>query len=184
MTRINIKPTELAWYAGFYEGEGCICNDTSNSNHIRVSIAQNDNTPLIRAEEIWGGSIQKRIRKSPASDKICTGYDWRLCNKTAHKFIDDISPYLRIPYKMKQIEDALEKEKIKVKMEFKCPHCPKIYTNAAGRRRHIKTLHPNGDQNNEFKCDFCDKKFGYRDSKLRHERLKHQENPDASSDTE
>ena len=34
------------WFAGFYEGEGSVSNDTHNRNRIRLSISQNDKTPL------------------------------------------------------------------------------------------------------------------------------------------
>jgi hypothetical protein len=63
-------PTKLdyAWFAGFYEGEGWISNDISNNNRIRIGMAQNDVTPLEEGKLIWGGSIKKRIRKSPASE--------------------------------------------------------------------------------------------------------------------
>ncbi len=148
--QIIMDELEKAWYAGFYEGEGYICNDKSNSNHIRVGIDQNDNTPLIRAKEIWGGSLIQRIRKSPASDKICTGNTWRLCNKQARKFIDDITPYLRIPYKINQIKKALEIEKQGDTQRYKCKYCDKDYANPAGRRRHIKSEH---QQNSDASLD-------------------------------
>ncbi len=138
---INITDIEKAWYAGFYEGEGYICNDVSNSNHIRVGIAQNDKTPLTRAFEIWGGCIRKRIRKSPASDKICTGYEWIINNNRARKFITDITPYLRIPYKMNQIKHTLEIEKEGNTKRHKCKYCSKDYANPSGRRRHERNEH-------------------------------------------
>lgn len=37
------------WMAGFYEGEGSISNDISNNNRLRLSISQNDVTPLEKA---------------------------------------------------------------------------------------------------------------------------------------
>ena len=36
----------IIWFAGFYEGEGTIVNDISNRNKLRISISQNDRTPL------------------------------------------------------------------------------------------------------------------------------------------
>ena len=59
----------IIWFAGFYEGESSISCDISNRNRIIVSISQNDITPLEKGKEIWGGSIRKRERKSPASKK-------------------------------------------------------------------------------------------------------------------
>jgi len=77
------------WIAGFYEGEGTISNDISNNNSIRVCIYQNENV-FEEPQKKWGGRINKRSRKSPASNKICTNHEWRLCKKEGEKFIKDI----------------------------------------------------------------------------------------------
>ena len=126
------------WMAGFYEGEGYVSNDKSNNNRIRLGIDQNDPTPLIKAQKIWGGSIKHRIRKSPASDKICHGNSWRLCQKDALKFIEDIKPYLQIPYKINQLQTAIEKSKHGLKRRFSCKFCSNDYAND----RHEKKVHP------------------------------------------
>tara|TARA_A100001015_G_C14835182_1_gene650222 strand:+ start:370 stop:792 length:423 start_codon:yes stop_codon:yes gene_type:complete len=131
------------WMAGFYEGEGCICNDKSNNNRLRMDISQNDPTPLYKAQKIWGGTVRKRVRKSPASDKICTSYEWRLCHHDAITFLSDIDPYLQIPYKMQQIVTALEKAENGLDRRFKCKYCEKDYASPSGRRRHEKSVHLN-----------------------------------------
>lgn len=127
---------DIIWFAGFYEGEGSISNDISNNMRFRINISQNDKTPLEIGQLIWGGSIRERIRQSPASDKMCRGYEWVLYHKEACKFIDDISPYMKIPYKIEQIRIAKEKYKIGIKRKFKCHHCENEYANPSGRRRH------------------------------------------------
>ena len=130
------------WMAGFYEGEGYVSNDKSNNNRIRLGIDQNDPTPLVKAQKIWGGSVRTRTRKSPASDKICHGNSWRLCQKDALKFIEDIKPYLQIPYKINQLQTAVEKSKRGLKRRFPCKYCSNDYSNPSGRRRHEKKVHP------------------------------------------
>lgn len=102
------KEKVVQWFCGFYEGEGWVCSDKGNCNRIRVGIAQNDITPLEIGKSIWGGSIKKRVRKSPASDKICIGYEWSLPHCQSLAFIEDIKPYLMIPTKINQIKTALE----------------------------------------------------------------------------
>ena len=52
-----------AWCAGFYEGEGSIVNDVSNGNRLRLSIAQNDRTPLDLLSQHYGGTVRERRRK-------------------------------------------------------------------------------------------------------------------------
>ena len=136
-----INDVTLAYFAGFYEGEGYITNDKSNNNRLRLGIDQNDPTPLFQAQKIWGGSVTQRTRKSPASDKICVGHTWRLCHNGALAFISDISNFMRIPYKKNQVAIAIETSKIGLTRRFACPHCDKDYANPSGRRRHVKKEH-------------------------------------------
>lgn len=50
-------PIELAWFTGFYEGEGWVTNDISNSNKLRLGLNQNDPTPLYEAKKY--GEVEK-----------------------------------------------------------------------------------------------------------------------------
>ena len=137
------KLIELIWFAGFYEGEGTISNDISNNNSIRVSISQNDKTPLAIAQNRWGGSLRCRKRKSPVSDKICISYEWVLYQKRALIFINDIKPYMIIPYKINQIEKCLKRKEEGITRRFKCKFCDQDYANPSGRRRHVLNTHQN-----------------------------------------
>jgi hypothetical protein len=132
---------DTIWFTGFYEGEGSVTNDISNNMRIRVNISQNDKTPLELGISIWGGSLRKRTRKSPASDKICVGYEWVLYGKQALKFIEDIKPYMKIPFKKFQIDNALSRMKDGIERKFKCHFCENEYANPSGRRRHEKNIH-------------------------------------------
>lgn len=171
------------WFAGFYEGEGSISNDKSNNNRLRVSVSQNDILPLKKASEIWGGKVRERVRKSPASDKICIGYEWQISHVQSIKFIDDIKPYMIIPYKIQQVEKAFEKFKEGFKATFPCHFCAKSYANVSGRRRHEKTEHIQKGQ--MFLCSVCDcnRTFKFRDSLRRHIKINHG-NTNASSTNE
>jgi hypothetical protein len=95
--------------------------DKSNGNSLIVGIDQQTIEPLNKAKEIWGGHIRKRTRQSPAylkngekSEKICIAYIWQLKNKKVLNFINNIKPFLKIPLKIKQIENALKKSKKKI----------------------------------------------------------------------
>jgi len=51
---------ELAWAAGFFDGEGCIRNNTSSSGtrkykHLQIQITQNNREPLDRFQKAIGG---------------------------------------------------------------------------------------------------------------------------------
>ena len=131
----------LAYFAGFYEGEGYVSNDKSNNNRIRLGIDQNDPTPLYRAQKLWGGSVTQRTRKSPASNKICVSHTWRLCHNKALVFLADIKPFMMIPYKMDQVKTALEKAKMGLTRRFTCKYCTNDYASPSGRRRHELKVH-------------------------------------------
>jgi hypothetical protein len=159
-----LKNTELnIWFCGFYEGEGSISNDKSNNNRLKLSISQNDRTPLDLGRNIWGGSVRERTRES--KNKICHGHEWSLNHCQALQFVEDIKPYMRIPYKIEQLKNALEKAQKGYKGEYKCSFCEKIYTISANRRRHEVHQHIIKDQC--FLC-ICGKKYMSRDSMKRH----------------
>lgn len=129
------------WFAGFYEGEGSISNDISNNMRLRVTISQNDRTPLDIGQKYWGGNVRVRIRKSPASDKICNGHEWRLSHHESLKFIEDIKPHMMIPYKIQQVEKCFEKLQNGIQRRFKCTECDQDYASPSGRRRHYLATH-------------------------------------------
>lgn len=159
------KSTELViWFCGFYEGEGCVSNDKSNNNRLKLSISQNDRTPLDVGRTIWGGSIRERTRES--KNKTCHGHEWVLNHLQALVFLDDIKPYMRIPYKIGQLKLAMERVEKGFKGAYKCSFCDKVYTITANRRRHELQTHINKDQ--KFTCTKCGNEYTSRDSLTRH----------------
>lgn len=162
------------WFAGFYEGEGAVSNDKSNRNRLHVSVSQNDRTPLDLACKKWGGSVRERIRKSNASDKMCFGHEWTLRGKLVKQFFDDITPYMLIPYKKNQLEEAIKKAEQEWNDKFKCNFCEKIYTDPSGRRRHEKKEHI--DNGILFECPLCKNTYKSKDSMNRHIKINHKTN--------
>ena len=56
------KETELAWCAGFFDGEGttCLLKTKRDKNiYLRMSIAQKDEETLLRFQQNIGGAIYK-----------------------------------------------------------------------------------------------------------------------------
>ena len=161
---MNKTPETIIWFCGFYEGEGCVSNDKSNNNRLKLSIAQNDRTPLDLGQTIWGGAVRERTRES--KNKTCFGHEWSLNHCQAIKFIEDIKPFMKIPYKIEQIKTALKNVENGYKGEYKCKFCDNIYTISANRRRHELQKHIN--KNQRFCCDKCGNKYSSRDSLTRH----------------
>jgi hypothetical protein len=102
-----------------------------------LSISQNDKTPLLLAKQIWGGSVRERNRIS-LTGKMCNGNEWTISQNFSLKFIEDIKPFMIIPYKINQINVALEKMNKGNNITYKCNFCDSIYSAPAGRRRHKK----------------------------------------------
>lgn len=160
MTSIENK----IWFCGFYEGEGSVSNDKSNNNRIRLSISQNDKTPLELGKSIWGGSIRLRIRQS--KNKECHSYEWVLNHNQSLIFLEDIKPYMKIPYKITQIQKVLDEHKNGWHGEYKCSICELVYSSPQGRRRHEKKVHINNSV--LYKCSQCKNEYEYKDSLNRH----------------
>ena len=159
---------QLLWFAGFYEGEGSVSNDKSNNNRLRLSISQNDPLPLNLAKQLWGGQVYKRVRKSPASDKVCTGYEWRIGHNGATAFIEDIQPFMIIPTKIEQIETVMKRCQQGSNTTYACRFCSKVYSAPSGRRRHEKKEHVQKGQT--FEC-ICGNSYKSRDSVRRHQKV-------------
>lgn len=159
------------WFAGFYEGEGSIANDTQNRNRLKISIAQNDRTPLDIGQKIWGGYVRERIRKSPVSDKICKGHEWQLNHNQCIKFIEDIRPFMIIPYKIQQVKKCEEVLNQVWDKRFKCSFCDLNFSDSSGRRRHEKVNHIEKGQSH--KCVHCEKLYSSLDSMKRHIKINH-----------
>ena len=164
------KQQLIIWFAGFYEGEGSISNDISNRNRLRVSISQNDITPLEIGKSIWGGSIRKRTRIT-ALGKECHGHEWVLNHNCSLTFLNDIKQYMIIPYKINQINNAYKKLEIPWDKRFNCSFCDKNFSDMSGRRRHEKNNHI--EKGVKFSCEFCNKKYNSRDSMKRHIKINH-----------
>tara|TARA_Y100000389_G_C17470276_1_gene529861 strand:+ start:10217 stop:10738 length:522 start_codon:yes stop_codon:yes gene_type:complete len=155
----------IIWFAGFYEGEGSVSNDIQNRNRIKLSISQNDETPLKIGQEKWGGVIRKRTRTT-ATGKVCHGNEWILNHNQALQFISDIEEFMIIPYKINQMKRVIDNSKQEWNTRFKCSFCNCTFSDPSGRRRHEKNQHIEKGQ--KHKCKLCNKEYNSRDSLNRH----------------
>jgi hypothetical protein len=97
----NIIDTELAWMAGFFDGEGCIrlskLKRYGNRQGIHygrgVTISNTDRDSLEIFKLYFGGSIQLHTKQSL---KHKTAYKWVACSRMADNFIDKVYPYLKL----------------------------------------------------------------------------------------
>jgi len=86
---MKLDPYIASYTAGFFDGEGSV---SINKRYcLSVKISQVDPNPLLWLVDHWGGSIQKRKRRSLRSQP---SYGWRLSGHFAAEFLKSIYPFL------------------------------------------------------------------------------------------
>ena len=105
-----MKTEDIAWMAGFFEGEGTIYVTGGNNPHgtpyprLKASIAQNDKRPLEKIKELLGyGTLN-----GPYRVKLSTTGHYQLSfgDKQTLRFIELLRPYLMA--KGEQADRAIE----------------------------------------------------------------------------
>ncbi len=122
-----MKVTDLAWIAGFWEGEGSInfycVNRTRtkkmyNSNRLYATITQDNRAILEWIVKVTGvGSISKQRNNlhNPYGWKAKLIYRYNVANKAARELFAKLLPYIRSPHKRKQAVKALKLDKERIK---------------------------------------------------------------------
>ena len=117
----TVSPVDLAWAAGFIDGEGCISishmralirrirRKHSGSKRaaqyvLRLEVSQVSTFPLRRLQACFGGTVNKERNRQPAKHK--TTHRWVLQHQKAADCLKSILPYLCV--KSKQATIALE----------------------------------------------------------------------------
>ena len=77
---------DLAWAAGFFDGEGCITYRV-NTNSLSVRAAQKVRNPLVLLQGWFGGTI--------VMDKGVEIESWIATGPTALRFLELVGPFLR-----------------------------------------------------------------------------------------
>ncbi len=83
---------ELAYFAGFFDGEGCV-----GSYHRKhsVCLTNTDARSLSRARELWGGSILKQSKESRRGARQDI-FQWYIYGHYSRKFLEDIRPFVKM----------------------------------------------------------------------------------------
>ena len=103
------KERELAWAAGFFEGEGsCIIHW---KGALQVAVYQNGNTwPLNRLQATFGGGIHEYARKGvrKTGGPFKPQGQWTVYGPTAAVFLQAILPELS-PRRQEQVQSCLDR---------------------------------------------------------------------------
>lgn len=83
-----MKETDIAWAAGFFEGEGNLSLSTNGAGGFMgmVQVGQKSREPLDRLQKLFGGTVGY-WRSSYV-------WAWYLCSKKALPFLETIEPYI------------------------------------------------------------------------------------------
>lgn len=79
--------TDIAYAAGFFDGEGCI--SISKNGAVDIRVTNTAKNVLIKLQSIFGGSITNRTQKANK-----TQYAYSFYGENAIEFIKLIRPYL------------------------------------------------------------------------------------------
>jgi len=89
------SPIDIAWAAGFYEGEGSCCGYKKRS--ITAHACQKNPEPLHRLRALFGGSVNEYA--NPGTTKTGTIFNWVVAGDKARIFLALIYPFLTVKRK-------------------------------------------------------------------------------------
>ena len=91
--------TDLAYVAGFFDGEGCI--SITKNGAVDVRIINTAHNVLVKLQSVFGGSITERSQRVNKKQ-----YAYSFYGENAVKFLELVKPYLI--EKLPQAETVLE----------------------------------------------------------------------------
>jgi hypothetical protein len=108
MESMRYRGTELAWAAGFLEGEGCFSITLALGRYLKffVSAGQVEPAPLYRLHSSFGGHVNYTERKADPTRRGF--YQWRLEGGIAlREFLPVLIPYMTVGNKCDQAKFLL-----------------------------------------------------------------------------
>lgn len=105
----SMPEIELAWIAGFFDGEGHTNVRINKLNGrlfktVHVSVGQQCEEVIKYLKECYGGNIYMYAKERKASLNK-DFYQWSIVGTRAVKFLHDIYPYLRV--KKEQVDNVI-----------------------------------------------------------------------------
>lgn len=94
-----MREVDIAYAAGFFDGEGCI--SISKNGSVDVRIVNTSKAVLVKLQSLFGGSITNRTQKINKSQ-----YTYSLYGEEAIEFLNILKPYL--VEKLTQVDTVFE----------------------------------------------------------------------------
>jgi hypothetical protein len=96
--RLSVPAVEVAWAAGFWEGEGSVAEKVANASQVNI-------WPLRRLKKLFGGTISTNARRDPRRLDVSQPiWQWHISGPRGRDFMEAIYPYLS-PRRQAQIDD-------------------------------------------------------------------------------
>jgi len=112
-SRPDWPPTDLAWVAGLFEGEGTATLVNSGRwGHVRsvVMVTSTDPAILEPFQHMWPGRMYHRHPRTPKESEAWT---WSAEGETMMAFLLDVRPHLRRPRMAEKFDLILEVQSIR-----------------------------------------------------------------------
>jgi len=108
-----MKRTDLAYYAGLFDGEGCVQlrphKRSGKTWALYVSIASTNEWIIQQLKFSFGGSLSKKKWKNP---NWKPAFIWGVSSKDALTFLEAVYPYLKLKKPQAEIAIRFQKHKI------------------------------------------------------------------------
>jgi len=90
---VKMKKTDLAYIAGFFDGEGCIYIGKSGGwHHLRVTASQANEWIITWLKFSFGGSVNKMTCETGYRQR----WQWHAEGSNAYEFLTSILPYIKL----------------------------------------------------------------------------------------
>jgi hypothetical protein len=106
---VSLSETDLAYFAGFFDGEGCVTIGRGVTQYkgrighwVLVQVTNTDPRPIQALHDAFAGHMFRDDRRR-GNERPC--YRWQANSRVACRFLEAIRPYSRI--KAEQIDVAL-----------------------------------------------------------------------------
>jgi len=119
---MDLEEKDLAYIAGFFDGEGCIY---SNGGCFKIGIYNTVRAPLDFVERLFGGNIYEQV---PKNIRHSTIYRWIISGESAAGVLQYLMPYLIIKKKrailgIKIANTSNKQERFSLALELKRMNC-------------------------------------------------------------
>lgn len=105
---------ELAWMAGFFDGEGSICIAHTRWKGryeiwtLQIAISQTLERILRQLQASFGGSLFCKHAKFIKAERASSIWIWTLTGKRGQMFLKTLLPFLRVKFEQAQIGIAFQ----------------------------------------------------------------------------